>query len=58
MSWNQGEDEASARGNPYPWNTPAHDVWNEGYQAAVSKLAQSLIGNRVRNVLNTGDRRA
>ena len=43
---NQGEDEARERGNPYPWNTPAHDVWNDGYQAAVSKFTSALIARK------------
>jgi len=34
--WNQGEAEAKERGNPYDWNTPAHDHWNEGYYAAMA----------------------
>lgn len=48
-SWNQGEREARAAGNPYPWNTPEWRIWNEGREAALAEMAAILRGRNERH---------
>lgn len=41
-----GRADAEGRGNPHPFNSPAWHVWNNGYQAAVSKFVTAALGTR------------